>query len=225
MESSLPFCRIGKEVKIWPLAKIVSPERISLGDRVLIDDFVLLIGGKSTTIGSFVHIAAFTSICGGGEFVMEDFSGLSGGVRIYTGNEDYGGQCMTNPTVPAPYRVATRSYVRIGKHAIVGANSVILPGVTLGEGAVVGANSLVHRDCKPWTMYFGSPAKPLRSRPRDKILELEAQLRGQFYDSQGQYLPGKPAGEGENRSPGTGKSGEGKSAASIRPTQDDGLSP
>lgn len=186
---SIGLALVGLDVTIWPMAKIVVPDVITIGDSVVIDDYVFLMGGVKTSIGSFIHIASFTSITGGGEFIMEDFSGLSGGVRIYTGNEDYSGGCMTNPTVPAPYRIPIRSYVHIKKHAIVGANSVILPGVVIGEGAVVGANSLVTKDCKPWTIYFGSPAKPLRRRRSEKILDLEAQLRAEFYDTNGHYIP------------------------------------
>jgi len=174
---NLGFQRIGKQVTIWPQAKIVSPESICIGDSVIIDDFVFIMGGQKTIIGSFVHIASFTSITGGGEFVMEDFSGLSGGVRVYTGNEDYSGVCMTNPTVPYPYRVPIRSFVHIKKHAIIGANAVILPGVVIGDGAVVGANSLVTMDCNPWTMYRGSPAREFKIRPSENILNLEKELR------------------------------------------------
>jgi acetyltransferase-like isoleucine patch superfamily enzyme len=186
---SLGLAQVGEDVTIWPLAKIVFPELISIGDSVIVDDFVFLMGGTKTEIGSFIHIASFTSITGGGEFIMGDYSGLSGGVKIYTGNEDYSGGCMTNPTVPFPYRKPVRSFVKIGKHAIVGANSVVLPGVTIGEGAVVGANSLVTKDCQPWTTYFGSPAKPLRRRRSEKILGFEAQLRAEVYDTGGHYIP------------------------------------
>ena len=186
---NLGLARVGKDVTIWPQAKIVGADRTSIGDAVIIDDFVFLMSGPVTTIGSFVHIASFVSITGGGEFVMEDFSGLSGGVRVYTGNEDYSGGCLTNPTVPAPFRVPIRSFVRIGQHAIVGANAVILPGVVIGEGAAVGANSLVSKDCKPWTVYFGSPAKPIKRRPGERIRELEGQLREVCYDSSGRYIP------------------------------------
>jgi len=193
----LGFAHVGQDVTIWPMAKITSPETTYIGDSVIIDDFVFLMGGRRTTIGSFVHIASFTSITGGGEFIMEDFSGLSAGVRIYTGNEDYLGGGMTNPTVPYPYRVPIRSFVHIGRHAIVGANTVILPAVTIGEGAAVGANSLVTKDCEPWTIYAGSPARPLKLRPKEKILELEEQLRKEIYTSQGDYIPKckrKPSG-------------------------------
>ena len=183
------FAALGEDVKIWPEAKIVMPELITIGNSVIIDDYVFLMGGTHTQIGDFVHIGSHTSIAGGGEFIMGDFSGLSGGVRVYNGNEDYMGGCLTNPTVPFPYRVAKRSFVRVGKHAIVGANSVILPGVEIGEGAVVGACSLVTKSCEPWTTYFGSPAKPLKKRKSSVILELEKKLREEFYDAAGRYIP------------------------------------
>jgi acetyltransferase-like isoleucine patch superfamily enzyme len=189
LSQSLNFCHMGKDVVIWEKAKIVNPEVISIGNSVIIDDFVFLMGGNKTEIGDFVHIASFTSITGGGVFTIEDFSGLSGGVRVYTGNEDYNGGCLTNPTVPSPYRIATRSFVCIKKHAIVGSNSVILPGVTIGEGAAIGANSLVIKDCEPWKVYFGNPAKPIKNRPKEKILELEDQLKSKIYDLKGKYIP------------------------------------
>jgi acetyltransferase-like isoleucine patch superfamily enzyme len=174
------FRAFGKEVKIWPQAKIVNCENISIGHRVIIDDFVLIISGCETRIGNFVHIASFTSITGGGRLIIEDFAGVSGGVRIYTGNEQYGGECLTNPTVPPPFRIPIRGEVTIGRHAIIGANSVILPGITVGEGAVVGACSLVTKDCKPWSVNLGVPARPIKTRPSAEILRLEQELLQKF---------------------------------------------
>jgi len=179
---------VGQDVVIYPGARIVAPDRIELGHRVIIDDFVLFMGGSSSRIGSFVHIAAFTSIVGGGELVMEDFSGVSGGCRVYTGNDDYNGVSLTGPTVPSAYRTPIRTLVRIGKHAVVGANSVVLPGVTIGEGAAIGANSVVTRDCPPWTISVGAPARVTKLRPRERILELEAKLRRELFDDAGRYI-------------------------------------
>ncbi len=185
----LSFRQVGRDVTIWPLAKVVNPEVISIGDSVIIDDFVYLSGGEETNIGSFAHIASFTSISGGGKFTMDDFAGLSGGVRVYTGNEDYSGSCLTNPSVPSGYRQPIRSFVRLHKHVIVGSNAVILCGVEIGEGAVIGANALVTKSCDPWTVYVGSPAKPIKRRPSKKILQLERDLRLEVYDGLGQYIP------------------------------------
>ena len=186
---NLNFARVGHDVVIWPMAKIVSPETITIGDSVIIDDFVFLVGGASTRIGSFVHIASFVSITGGGDLVIDDFAGISSGTRLFTGNDDYSGECLTGPTVPPPYRVPIRSFLHIKKHVIIGANSVILPGVTIGEGAAIGANSLITKDCEPWAVYVGSPARPIKPRRSDRILELEVQLGRELYDGNGNYIP------------------------------------
>jgi acetyltransferase-like isoleucine patch superfamily enzyme len=47
----------------------------------------------------------------------------------------------------------------------IGANSVVLKGVTIGEGAVVGAGSVVTKDVAPWTIVGGNPAKLIREIP------------------------------------------------------------
>ena len=175
----LEFKKMGKNVRIYPLSKILNPEMISIGDNVIIDDFVFLDGKQETRIGNHVHIASFCSITGGGRFIMENFSGLSSGCRIFTGSEDFSGSSLTNPTIPAQFRNVTRSLVVIKRHVILGANVVVLPGVTIGEGAAIGANCLITRDVEPWTINIGSPVRVLRERPKEKILEMEKRLREQ----------------------------------------------
>lgn len=193
----LGLASVGQDVVIWPRAHVVGAEHISIGDSVIIDDFVFLMATRPHRIGSFVHIASGVMIVGGGELVAEDFAGISGGTRVYTGNDDYLGESLTGPAVPEGYRNPVRSFVRFGKHCIIGANSVVLPGVVIGEGAAVGALSLVNRDLEPWTVYGGSPARPIRDRRSDKILALEAQLRAEIYDDQGRYVPAaeRPSGQ------------------------------
>ncbi len=51
--------------------------------------------------------------------------------------------------------------VQIGKRAYIGADSIILPGVTVGDDAVVGAGSVVTRDVKPGTVVAGNPAREI----------------------------------------------------------------
>lgn len=184
------FKSIGKDVTIWNLAKIAMREAIEIGDDTMIDDFVFIMGGKRTVFGSFVHIASFSSITGGGEFIIEDFSGFSAGVRAFTGDDDYSkGENLCNPTIDPPFRKPFRSFIHIKKHVIIGANTVILPGVVIGEGVAVGANSLIKKDCEPWTVYAGTPARIIKSRPRERIIELEQELRRTYYDNNGAYIP------------------------------------
>lgn len=174
--SSYPFKVIGQDVKIYPLAKIVGAEQIEIGSHVIVDDFVFIVAAQRTVIGNYVHLAAFVSIMGGGECLLEDFTGLSSGVRVLTGSEDFHGQGLTNPTIPSPFRAVSRSRVVLKKHAVVGANSVIFPGVVIGEGAAVSAGSLVTRSVPPWTIVGGSPARAIKSRPSEKMLALEKRL-------------------------------------------------
>lgn len=183
------FLKIGSDVQIWPMAKIVGPESVALGDSIIIDDYAFIVGGEGTTIHSFVHIASFVSITGGGRFTIGSFSGLATGARIVTGTDDFGGGGLAGPTVPNKFRNAKRSFVDIGSHVIVGANTVVLPGVTIGEGATIGASSLVTKDCEPWTVYFGSPARAVRRRPPETIRLLESQLRRELYNDRGEYIP------------------------------------
>lgn len=54
--------------------------------------------------------------------------------------------------------------VRIERGAAIGAQCLVLPGVTIGAGAVVGAMSLVTRDVPPGEFWAGVPAKRIRDR-------------------------------------------------------------
>ncbi|HIV75501.1 MAG TPA: acetyltransferase, partial [Candidatus Pseudogracilibacillus intestinigallinarum] len=47
--------------------------------------------------------------------------------------------------------------VNIGSNVLIGANSTILPGVTIGDGAIVSAASLVHKDVPPGAFVGGNP--------------------------------------------------------------------
>jgi acetyltransferase-like isoleucine patch superfamily enzyme len=55
--------------------------------------------------------------------------------------------------------------VIIGDRVMIGANTTILPGVTIGDGAVVGAGSLVNRDIPPGAFAAGNPVRIIREGP------------------------------------------------------------
>jgi galactoside O-acetyltransferase len=93
-------------------------------------------------------------------------------VSLYSSSDDYTGVHLTNPTVPPAYTGVKHADVRLGRHAIVGAGSVILPGVILGEGVAIGALSLVNRSCEPFGIFAGTPARRVGDRSR-QLLEAE----------------------------------------------------
>ncbi|WOH38971.1 acyltransferase [Thalassotalea fonticola] len=164
------------KAQIYDLAKIINAQNLFVDDYSQIDDFVFLNAGEQTKIGKFVHIASFCSVIGGGKFVMKDFSGLSAGCRIITGSDDFLGGGLTNPTVPENYTNVSSSEIIIEKHAILGTNVTVFPGVTIGEGAAVGAGCVVRKDLKPWTVYVGESCKPIKKRRKDLIQKLEKEL-------------------------------------------------
>ncbi|MDF2682057.1 MAG: acetyltransferase [Brevibacillus sp.] len=53
--------------------------------------------------------------------------------------------------------------VRIEDDVLVGANSTILPGVTIGKGAIVAAGTVVHKDVPPGAFVGGNPMQVIRS--------------------------------------------------------------
>lgn len=57
--------RLGQNVYISRKSSIYSPENISIGDNVRIDDFCILSG--NITLGNYIHIAAYTALYGGEE--------------------------------------------------------------------------------------------------------------------------------------------------------------
>lgn len=167
---------VGNNVKISDKATFYNPTNIEIGDNVRIDDYCILSAGEGgIKIGNYVHIAVFCSIIGKGRVVMEDFSGLSSRVSIYSSNDDYSGNFLTNPTVPSEHTNVSHGDVHLKKHVIVGAGSVILPNVVLEEGVAVGSLSLVTKSVDEYKIVVGNPAKVLKDRKRN-LKELEWKL-------------------------------------------------
>ncbi len=167
----LGFKYIGKNVKISDKASFYNCDQIEIGDNSRIDDFCVISG--KVTIGRNVHIAPFCLVAGGELGVtFEYFSGLAYQVQVFTQSDDYSGRTLTNPTIPDEYKKEMKKEVILGKHSIVGAGSIIIPGVILAEGTSVGALSLVRKKTEEWSVYLGNPSKKIMNRKKD-LLELE----------------------------------------------------
>lgn len=173
------FKSFGSNVKISDKASIYGAANIEIGNDVRIDDFCILSAGvKGIRLGDYIHIACYSSLMGQGAIIMEDFSGLSSRVAIYSSTDDYSGKFLTNPTVPSDFTNVISGDVVLKKHVIVGVGATILPNVTVGAGSAIAAYSLVNRDVDEYTIAGGIPAKFLKERHRN-IFELEKQLREQ----------------------------------------------
>lgn len=175
--SNSGFKSIGYNVKIAKNCTIIGLDNISIGNNVVIDSYctICAAGGGTLEIGSFVHVGGYCLLSAGDGIILEDFSGLSQGVKIYSRSDDYSGKYLTNPTVPEKYTGFTKGPVKLHQYVIIGAESIILPNVTIGEGSSVGALSLVSRNLPEWGMFSGHPLRRLGDRSK-KLLELRDKL-------------------------------------------------
>ena len=165
------FSKIGKNVFISRKSSIYGCENISIGNNVRIDDFCILSG--HIEIGNYIHIAAFTALYGGKDGIfIEDFANLSSRISVYSISDDYSGETMTNPMIPDKFKNVKSAPVYIGKHAIIGASCVVLPGVRIAEGSSFGSFSLINSDSEEWSINVGIPAHKMKERSRE-LLNME----------------------------------------------------
>jgi acetyltransferase-like isoleucine patch superfamily enzyme len=170
------FARTGENVRLSDKASYYNCKNIVIGNNVRIDDYCVISAGKGgIELGSNIHVAAFCLLIGQGKITLHDFSGLSSRVSIYSSSDDYSGASLTNPTVSSEFTNVKSADVTLDRHVIVGAGSVLLPGVVLHQGVAIGALSLVSKNCKEFGIYSGVPVKRVKERKRD-ILALEQEM-------------------------------------------------
>lgn len=160
------FKSYGSNLKISRFARFYTPQNISIGDNVRIDDFCILSGNIS--IGSHIHISAYVALYGAMGIVVEDYSGISPKSVVYSAMDDFSGDYLIGPIHPNHSTNVTGGRVFIRKYVQIGGNSTVFPDIEIGEGAVVGACSLVNHNLEPWSIYYGIPA--VKHKERNKGL-------------------------------------------------------
>jgi len=126
----------GADVRISPTASFRNGARIHLGARSRIGDRCTLWAGDTT-----------------GCIRLGDDALLGPGVMITASNYETaaGGPVTGQPKIERD--------VVVGANTWLGANVIVLPGVTIGDGCVVGAGSVVSRSLPPDAIAVGTPAK------------------------------------------------------------------
>ena len=154
----------GSNVLISRKCSIYSPEKISIGNNVRIDDFCILSG--NIMLGNNVHISAYCALYGAEGIEFKDYSGCSARTTIYSAMDDFSGDFLIGPMSPEETTNVIGGKVTIGRFVQLGAHCLVFPRVTIHEGSVVGALSLVTKDISEWSIYVGIPAKKLRDRSK-----------------------------------------------------------
>ena len=88
------------------------------------------------------------------DILIGDHCVFAPGVSLLSAGHDY--HYLDLPDTSAP--------ITIGNYVWIGANSIVLPGVTIGDGAVIGAGSVVTKDIAPYTVWVVNPAHQINER-------------------------------------------------------------
>ena len=118
--------------------------RLTIGNRVALNDNVTL-----------------NADCGGQIEIGNDVL-IAPNVVVRAANHRF-----ANRDAPIRTQGHDAGSIHIGDDVWIGANAVILPGVTIGRGAVIGAGSVVTRDVSDYTIVAGVPARPVGTRGGD----------------------------------------------------------
>ena len=127
-------CELNQGVELNPWGG-----RIRLGHRVWLGPYVVIYGHGGVEIGDQALISMHASILSSDHAIPER-------AKLIRHCQD-----VLKPT-------------KIGKDVWIGANAVILGGVTIGDGCVVGAGAVVTKDLPAYSVAVGVPAKIVRSR-------------------------------------------------------------
>jgi acetyltransferase-like isoleucine patch superfamily enzyme len=132
-------------------------EKCVIGDAVIVGRGVTV--ENETTIGSHVKIQSQSYITAW--MTIEDHVFIA--PCVVTTNDNFMGRTEE--------RFKFRKGPTIKRGARVGANTTLLPGVTIGREAFVAAASTVTRDVPDGTLVMGSPARPVRSVPEHEFVD------------------------------------------------------
>jgi acetyltransferase-like isoleucine patch superfamily enzyme len=173
--SDLGFKQVGRNARVHSSAHIYGLENIQLGENSRIDDFALIVATGDLVVGRNVSIHSHCFV--GAKFGVKigNFATIAPGVKVFSSSDDYSGEFMTGPTVPTTFVGGNKGEVVIGEHVIIGAGSVILPGVTISDGVSVGSLSLVKDNLAEWSIYAGVPCRFLKHRDQH-LLQLARKL-------------------------------------------------
>ena len=170
--------KAGKALTLAGSDSIEMATGVSLGNYVVFDARSFGIG--KITIGADSEIHDYCQLkCFGGSIKIGEKSSVNpfcilyghGGLTIGN-NSRIATHCVMIPAnhsfdrldIPIARQEETRKGIVIGDDVWIGANSVILDGVTIGNGAVIGAGSVVSRDIAPCAVGVGVPAKVIKTR-------------------------------------------------------------
>lgn len=152
----------------------VSNSNIIIGDYTYYDDpedsenFERNVLYHFPFIGDRLIIGKFCALATGIKFIMNGANHKLNGFSTYPfAIFNNGWEKVTPQPEELPYKGDTV----IGNDVWIGYKAVIMPGVKVGDGAIIAAKSVVVGDVQPYTIVGGNPAKPIRQRFNDEVIQ------------------------------------------------------
>ena len=124
-------------------------------------------------IGDKLIIGKFCQIGRGVEFIMNGANHQMNSASSYPFYIFNGWKQDPPKKEDLPYKGDTI----IGNDVWIGQNVTFLPGVHVGDGCIIGANAVVASDIPPYSVVVGNPAKVIRKRFDDEMIELLEKLQ------------------------------------------------
>ena len=156
--SSMPYALFSKHIRRF-CAKLMLD---GCGKNVNIEHGAFLASGKDIKIGNNSGIGINARVAGPLEIGNDVM--IAPNVFIITQNHK-----ISDLDVPMRLQTAPKEKVTICDDVWIGANAVILPGVTVGKGSVVGAGAIVTKDVPEYAIVGGNPAKVIKYRNGKEI--------------------------------------------------------
>ncbi len=117
------------------------------------------LGVRNATIGRYCSIASNVTLAPYEHSIDTLSTSLAARGQLH----DFGGKPLPNDAPPPT--------VEIGHDVWIGANTVIMRGVRIGDGAIIAAGAIVTKDVPPYAIVGGVPAKIIRYRFSEKVIE------------------------------------------------------
>jgi len=168
----------GDNVLVSKFVNIYNPKNLILHNNIRIDDFTVISCKGIVEIFNNVHIGSQCMISCSTKIIFGNYCGISSGVKLFGGCDDFSGDFLTNPTIPEKYLNVQKGDIILEQHTLIGASSIVLPNVVLGEGTSIAALSLVKKNTEPWKIYGGTPIKYLKDRNKN-CLKLQEQYESE----------------------------------------------
>lgn len=170
-----PIAGYDKEIYVKPT---IQNPNITVGDFTYIADseFESHVTNFYPWSKDKLIIGKFCQIATGVEFIMNDANHQMSAVSTFPFYTLDGWDMKAPSASDMPFKGNTV----IGNDVWIGQNAVILPGVNIGDGAIIGANSVVGSNIAPYTIVAGNPAKVIRKRFDEELIDL--MLRFKWWD-------------------------------------------